>query len=90
MVNCQSGGPKILSPRKWCMVIDVVLQQVFRQECLGGGSKRKGVLPQEKKKQSFQFKCLKWPILTEMTAKYGIYFYFLCQQGVDIPRCGAE
>ena len=47
-----------------------------------GGSKRRGdlgVLPPEKKIQSFQFKCLKWPTLTEITAKYGIYFYFLCQ-----------
>ena len=25
-----------------------------------------------------------------MTAKYGIYFYFLFQQGGDIPPCGAE
>ena len=30
-------------------------------------------------------RCLKWHILTEMTVKYGIYFYFLCQQGGDIP-----
>ena len=25
-----------------------------------------------------------------MTAEYGIYFYFLCQQGGDIPPFGAE
>ena len=31
--------------------------------------------------QSFKFECLKWPILAEMTAKSGIYFHFLCQQG---------
>ena len=30
-------------------------------------------------------RCLKWHILTEMTVKYEIYFYFLCQQGGDIP-----
>ena len=33
----------------------------------------------------FQFRWLKWPILTGMTAKYEKYFYFLCQQGGDIP-----
>ena len=26
--------------------------------------------------QNFKFKCLKWPILAEMTAKSGIYFHF--------------
>ena len=36
-----------------------------------------------------KFCCLKWPILTEMTVKYGIYFYFFCQQG-GYPPCGAE
>ena len=43
-----------------------------------GGSKggaSGGPPPGEKKFKIFQFKCLKWPILTEMTAKYGIYFY---------------
>ena len=40
-----------------------------------------GVHPQEKKNQNFKFECLKWPILAEMTAKSGIYFNFLCQQG---------
>ena len=39
---------------------------------------------------SFQFKCYKWHILTEMTAIYGIYLYiFLLTKG-DIPPCGAE
>ena len=49
-----------------------------------GGPKGRGVwrsFPRRKKIQSFQFKWLKWPILTEMTAKYGICFYLLCQQG---------
>ena len=31
------------------------------------------------------FECLKWPILTEMTAKPGIYCHFLYQQGGGIP-----
>ena len=35
--------------------------------------------------ESFQFKCSQCPILIDMTAKYGIYFYFLCQQEGDIP-----
>ena len=35
---------------------------------------------------------LKWPILTEMTVKYGKYFNFSCQQGGEggNPPCGAE
>ena len=36
----------------------------------------------EKKIQSFEFECLKWPILAKMTRKSGIYFHFLCQQVV--------
>ena len=31
--------------------------------------------------------CLIW---TEMTVKYGIHFNFSCQQGGDIPPCGAK
>ena len=63
------------------------LYQGFRQDVWEGSPKEGGlgVLPQEKKIQSFQFKCSKWPILTEMTEKYGIYFYFLCQQGGISP-----
>ena len=30
------------------------------------------------------------PILTGMSAKYGKYFFFLCQQGEDYPPFGAE
>ena len=57
-----------------------------------GGPKGVGGLdlPQEIKFKSFKFWCLKWPILTEMTVKYRKYFYFSCQQGGDIPPCGAE
>ena len=43
-----------------------------------------------KQLQSFKFECLKWPILAEMTAKSGIYFHFLCQQGGGYPPCGAK
>ena len=61
----------------------------------GGGSKRGGgvFLPQEKTNQSFKFECLKWPILAAMTAKSGIYFHFLSQQGGGggaITICVAE
>ena len=38
------------------------------------------LLPGEKNR-IFQFYCLKWPILTEMSEKYGKYFCFFCQQG---------
>ena len=38
------------------------------------GGRGLGVFLQEKKK--FKILVLKWPILTEMTVKYGIYFYF--------------
>ena len=54
----------------------------------GWGSKRGGgseVLPQEKKIRVLKFWCLKWPILTEMTVKYGKYFNFSGQQGGDFP-----
>ena len=37
--------------------------------------------PPGEKNQIFQLYCLKWPILTEMSAKYGKYYFFLCQQG---------
>ena len=48
--------------------------------------RKEGVcLPQGKKNSKFSIKCLKWPILTEMTAKYRIYFHFLYQQEGDIP-----
>ena len=30
----------------------------------------------------FKFRCLKWPILSEMTVKYAKYFIFSCQQGI--------
>ena len=40
-----------------------------------------GSSPRRKQIQSFKFDWLKWPILAEMTAKSGIYFHFLCQQG---------
>ena len=58
----------------------------------GGGPKRVGglgVLPEEKKIQSFTFLCLKWPILTEKTVKYRKYFLFLPTRG-GYPPCGAE
>ena len=32
------------------------------------------------RKKLRKFECLKWPFLTEMTAKPGIYCHFLCQQ----------
>ena len=51
-----------------------------------GGSKRGGRgLGVLIKNQNFKFECLKWPILAEMTAKSGIYFHFLCQQGGISP-----
>ena len=53
-----------------------------------GGPKRVGglgVLPHEKKIRVFKFWCSKWPILTEMTVKYGKYFKFPCQQGGISP-----
>ena len=43
-----------------------------------------GFTPGQQKK-IFKFVCFKWPILTGMTAKYGIYLYFLCQQEGDFP-----
>ena len=52
----------------------------------GGGAKREG--SREKKIQTSQFKCLKWPISIEITGKYRFFFFF-CQQGGDIPPCGA-
>ena len=39
--------------------------------------------PQEEK--SFKCYCLEWHTSTGMTAKYGIYFYFLCKQGGISP-----
>ena len=58
----------------------------FRQECLREGvQKGWGSSPRGKKILIFQFLCLKWPILTEITVKYIIYFNFLCQQGGDTP-----
>ena len=39
-----------------------------------GGSKRDGGPPLEGNKFSFKSWCLKWPILTEITVKYGIIF----------------
>ena len=60
--------------------------QGFRQECLNGGSKwggESGGPTTGEKIQSFKFQCLTWPILTEMTPKYGIYIFFLYQQGGD-------
>ena len=52
----------------------------------GGRSERgMGVHPLAKKIQVLKFKCLKWLILIEMRAKYGIYLYLLCQQRGDIP-----
>ena len=50
----------------------------FRQEYLplwGGGFQKYGLPP------TFKFEGLKWPILTEVTAIYEIYFHFVCQQG---------
>ena len=60
-----------------------------------GGTKGGGGLGahhHEKKIRVFKFWFLKWPILSEMTVKYGKYFNFSCQQGGgDIPPpCGAE
>ena len=56
-----------------------------------GGPKGVGGLgKKEKKNQRFKFECLIWPFLAEITAKSGIYFHFLCQQGGDIPLCGAD
>ena len=57
------------------------------------GVQKKGGLgssPRREKNMSFLFKCLKWPILTEMTALYEIYLYiFLLTKG-GYPPCGAE
>ena len=70
--------------------------QGFRQDCLKGG-RPKGVgvwgsSIRRKQIQSFEFECLKWPILAEITAKSAIYFYFhifsiyfLPNKGEDIP-----
>ena len=58
-----------------------------------GGPKGVGVWgssPWRKKSRVFKFWCLKWPILTEMTVKYGKYFNFSCRQVGDNPPCGAE
>ena len=38
----------------------------------------------------FKFWCLKWPILTEMTVKYGKYFQFFLPTRGGYPPCGAE
>ena len=43
----------------------------------GGGPKDEGVWGEF----CSQLKCLKWPILPEITAKYEIYFNFLYLQG---------
>ena len=61
----------------------------------GGGSKKggwSGGPPTGENKSEFQYnQCLKWPILTEITAKYGTYFYLLYQQGGGgYPPLGAE
>ena len=54
--------------------------QGFVQDCLsGGGGIQKGWGSGGPPADFFlKFQCLKWPILTEMTAKYGIYLHFLC------------
>ena len=49
-----------------------------------------GVLPREKKIKSFKFECLKWPILTEMTAKSGVHFLFasvVCRLSTIHKKC---
>ena len=65
--------------------------QGFRQICLTGGVQKGcgvwGRSPRRKKSRVFKFWFLKWPILTEITVKY---FNFSCQQGGDIPPCGAK
>ena len=66
------------------------LARVSSRNVWEGGGALKGVgglrvIPQEKKNQSFKFWCLKWPIWTEMTVKYGIYFICSCQQGGISP-----
>ena len=78
--------PQLQVAKIYSYLFNLGTKQGSRQEFLRGGVQKGwggglGVLPQEKKIQIFKFWCLKWPILTEMTVKYGIYFSFLCQQG---------
>ena len=78
-----------------CSDMFIIPCEGSRQECLSGWvQKGWGVWwssPQGKKIKSFKFKCLKLPILTEMTAISKIYFYFFSQQeGNTPPPCGAE
>ena len=78
--------------RRWPNIISQLNQQGFRQVCLGGGVPKgweSGGPPRRKKSKNFE--CLKWPILTEMTAKPGIYCHFsLPTRRGGYPPCGAE